>query len=313
MASGTDQLTRRAPASGARRRADRLMSWLDRHAAWIMPAPAVLAVVVLLLFPLVYTLYLSFNHWFLSATSQPRFVGLDNYARLVADERVRNSLVNTFTFTALAVTAEMLVGFGLALLFNREFRLRGLLRTFMLLPMMSTPIAVSLVWALMYEPTLGVFNYLLGALGLPPVLFLGDRRLVIPSLVLVDVWFSTPFVMLVLLAGLSSLPAEPYEAATIDGASAWQILRYLTLPLMRPTIMVTLLFRTIAALQTFDQILALTGGGPNRASETVNLLGWFQLIESNDMGYASTIMVVLFAIVFAATVLLLRLRRAGNG
>jgi multiple sugar transport system permease protein len=309
VASGSDQLPRVATRPAGRARGDRLASWLDRHAAWILPAPAVLAVVVLLCFPLGYTVYLSFTKWFLSAVSQPEFVGFDNYVRLARDERVRNALVNTFWFTFLAVVTEMLIGFGLAMLFNRDFRLRGLLRTFMLIPMMSTPIAVSLVWALMYEPTLGVFNYLLGSLGVPPLLFLGDRNLVIPALVAVDVWFSTPFVMLVLLAGLSSLPGEPYEAALIDGASSWQTLIFLTLPLLRPTIVVTLLFRTISALQSFDHIFALTGGGPNRASETINLLGYFQMIESNDMGYASTILIVLFAIVFGAALMLLKLRR----
>jgi multiple sugar transport system permease protein len=309
MASGSDQLGRLAARPAGRRARERLLAWLDRHAAWIMTAPAVLAVALLLLFPLLYTFYLSFTYWFLSSVSQPEFVGLANYARLARDERVLNALGNTLYFTVLSVAVEMLIGFWLAMLFNRDFRLRGVLRTLLLLPMLSTPIAVSLVWALMYEPTLGVFNYLLGGLGLPPVLFLGDRQLVIPSLVLVNAWFSVPFVMLVLLAGLSSLPGEPYEAALIDGASAWQTLIYLTLPLLRPTIVVTMLFRTISALQTFDQIFALTGGGPSRASETVNLLGYFQLIESNDMGYASAILMLLFVIVLGATLALLKLRR----
>jgi len=288
---------------------DRSARWLQRHAAWIFPAPAVIAIVLLVAFPLGYTLFLSFTHWFLSAVSTPQFVGVDNYVRLLSDGRFRHDLLQTVVFAGLAVTIEMLIGFALAMLFNRDFKGRGVLRTFMLLPMMSTPIAVSLVWALMYEPTLGVFNYFLTQLGVPPVLFLADRNLVIPSLVVVDVWFSTPFVMLILLAGLSALPGEPFEAAVVDGASAWQLLVYLTLPLLRPTIIVTLLFRTISALQVFDQIYALTGGGPSRASETVNLLGWFQLIENNDMGYASTIMVVLFTIVFTGALVLLKVRR----
>ncbi len=309
MAAKTDRIVTPAPRVVDRRRADHAARWLHRNAAWIFPAPAIIAIVLLVAFPLGYTLYLSFTHWFLSAISTPQFIGVNNYRQLLGNERFRSDLLQTFFFAALAVMVEMLAGFALALLFNRDFKGRGLLRTFMLLPMMSTPIAVSLVWALMYEPTLGVFNYMIGRLGLPPLLFLADSHLVIPSLVVVDVWFSTPFVMLILLAGLSSLPGEPYEAAVVDGASPWQLLRYLTLPLLRPTIIVTLLFRTISALQVFDQIYALTGGGPNRASETVNLLGWFQLIENNDMGYASTIMVVLFVIVFAATLLLLRVRR----
>jgi multiple sugar transport system permease protein len=169
--------------------------------------------------------------------------------------------------------------------------------------------AVALVWSLMYEPTLGIFSYFLKSLGSKPVLFLADKATVMPSLVLMDAWFSTPFVMLILLAGLSALPAEPYEAAVVDGASHLQLLRYLTLPLLRPTILVAVLFRSIAALQTFDQLYALTGGGPDRASETINLLGWFQVIENNDMGYASSILVTLFFIVMAAALVLLKLRR----
>jgi len=282
---------------------------VDRHAHLVFPAPAVLLILALLLFPLAYTVFLSFHYWFLSATSTPRFVGLENYARLLADARFWNALGHTLYYTALAVALEGIVGFGLALLFNRSFRGRGVLRTLLMLPMMSTPMAVALVWALMFEPTLGILNYFIKSLGFAPLLFLANQATVIPSLVLVDMWFATPFVMLVLLAGLSALPVEPYEAAIVDGASRLQLLIHLTLPLLRPTIVVALLFRTISSLQTFDHIYALTGGGPDRASETVNLLVWFQIIENNDMGYASTILVALFLITGVASVALLSVRR----
>jgi multiple sugar transport system permease protein len=286
-----------------------VLGFVDRHANIIFPAPAVALVLILLIFPMAYTFYLSFSHWFLSAVSTPTFIGFDNYVRLFTEARFHNAMFNTFYYTFLAVFVETLVGFLLALLFNRNFRGRGILRTAMIFPMMATPMAVALVWSLMYEPTLGIFSYLLKLLGSKQVLFLGDKASVMPSLVLMDAWFSTPFIMLILLAGLSSLPVEPYEAAVVDGASHLQLLRYLTLPLLRPTILVAVMFRSIAALQTFDQIYALTGGGPDRASETINLLGWFQVIENNDMGYASSILVTLFFIVMAATLVLLRLRR----
>ncbi|MBI2939192.1 MAG: sugar ABC transporter permease [Chloroflexi bacterium] len=307
------QTAPRAPAVAAGRRehvtTGGLLGFVDRHADLLFPAPAVLLIFVLLIFPLVYTFVLSFHYWFLSATSTPRFIGLDNYARLLADERFHHALWHTFYFTALAVSLETLAGLGLALIFNRNFPGRGLLRTALVFPMMSTPMAVVLVWALMYEPTLGIFNYFVKSLGFKPILFLADKGIVIPAVVLVDMWFATPFVMLVLLAGLSSLPIEPYEAAVVDGASRLQLLRYLTLPLLRPTIVVAVLFRTISALQTFDHIYALTGGGPDKASETVNLIGWFQIIENNDMGYASTILVALFLVVGVASLTLLSFRR----
>jgi multiple sugar transport system permease protein len=286
-----------------------MLAFIDRHAHIIFPAPAVLLIFLLLIFPMAYTFYLSLHHWFLSAVSEPEFIGLENYSRLLGEARFHNAMVNTFYFTILAVGCETVVGFALALLFNRDFRGRGILRTALIFPMMATPMAVALVWSLMYEPTLGIFNYFIKSLGFKPVLFLADRTAVIPSLVLMDMWFATPFVMLILLAGLSALPAEPYEAAVVDGASHLQLLRYLTLPLLRPTIVVAVLFRSIAALQTFDHIYALTGGGPGRASETINLLGWFQVIENNDMGYASSILVTLFFIVMLAALFLLKLRR----
>src|SRR5262249_33031852 len=171
----------------------------------------------------------------------------------------------------LAVVPPLVLGIGAALVFHRRFPLRGLLRGIFILPMMATPVAVGLVWTMMFHPQLGVLNYLLSLIGLPPSLWVFDQATVIPSLVLVQVWQWTPLVMLVVLGGLAALPTEPYESALIDGASEWQMFRSITFPLVLPFIIVAAIIRTIDAVKAFDTIFVITLGGPGTASETINL------------------------------------------
>jgi multiple sugar transport system permease protein len=285
--------------------------WAHRHARWLFPAPAVLLVAAIVAYPIAYTAWMSAHEWSVSSLTPPRYVGGANYAKLVGeDARFREAVGRTLEFTAVAVAAETLLGLGMALLFNREFWGRGLLRTLAILPMVATPTAIGLVFVMMYHPTLGVANYLVSAIGLAPFRWTYSSQTALYALALVDVWQWTPLIMLIALAGLASLPREPYEAAHLDGASALQAFWHITLPLLRPTLVVAVLFRSIDALKTFDIIFVMTQGGPANASETINLLLFNQAFSYFNMGYASSMAVALFAVVLGASLVLAKLRRA---
>jgi multiple sugar transport system permease protein len=284
--------------------------WAHRHARWLFPAPAVLLVAAIIAYPIAYTVWMSLQEWYISSLTAPRFIGLANYVQIVgADPRFREAFFRTLYFTFLVVGAETILGVAMALLFNREFWGRGLLRTLAILPMVATPTAIALVFVMMYHPTLGVANYLLTVVGLPPFTWTYSSKTALYALALVDVWEWTPLIMLIALAGLASLPREPYEAAHIDGASALQAFRHITLPLLRPTIVVAILFRAIDALKTFDVIYVITQGGPANSTETINVLLFNQAFSYFNMGYASSMAVALFAIVMGASLLLIKVRR----
>lgn len=201
----------------------------------------------------------------------PEWIGTENYAALLKDTRFHAALERTAYFTLGALALQVALGLGMALLFNHNFVGRGVVRTLFLLPMVATPVAMSLIWMLILNPVDGVANWILETLGLPPQLWLNSAGSVLPTLILMDTWQWSPLVMLMILAGMTALPHEPFEAAAIDGASWWQSFRFLMLPMLRPTIMVALMFRSIDCLKTFDIIYGTTQGGPGFASETLNL------------------------------------------
>ena len=288
-------------------------SFLDRYFAWIMPTPAVIVLLLLMVFPIAYTVYLSFTKWSPTSLGTPDFIGLGNYLDLILDdERFRNALWRTIWFTVVAVGVQCVLGVGLALIFNREFTGRGVFRTIFLMPMVATPVAIALVWMFILDINNGVLNYFLDLIAGTRVAWLSDRSIVLWSMILVDTWQWTPFIMLISLAGLSALPTEPYEAAMIDGASAVQLFWYLTLPMLRPTLMVALMFRSIDALKTFDIIYVITQGGPAYASETLNLYGYSQGFLYFNMGYASALLVLYFMLVLGVSFLFIRLRRTAS-
>jgi multiple sugar transport system permease protein len=208
----------------------------------------------------------------------------------------------------LAVIIPLVLGTAAAMIFHRQFPFRGLLRGVFIMPMMATPVAVALVWTMMFHPQQGVLNYLLSLAGIPPSLWVYSPTLVIPSLVMVEVWHWTPLVMLIVLGGLAALPTEPYESARLDGASEWQLFRFITLPLVAPFLVVAAVIRTIDALKTFDTIYVITGGGPGTASETINLYLYLQAFAFYNIGLASAVVVVFFVIVLALALLLLHVR-----
>ena len=192
----------------------RLGNWGHRNARWLFPAPAVLLVAAIIVYPIVYTVWMSLQDWFASSLTLPKFIGLANYQKiLVGDPRFREAVVRTLYFTALVIAGETVLGVAMALLFNREFWGRGLLRTLAILPMVATPVAIGLVFVMMYHPTLGVANYLVSLTGLAPFKWTYSSGTALYALAVVDIWQWTPLIMLIALAGLASLPQEPYEAA----------------------------------------------------------------------------------------------------
>lgn len=283
-------------------------SWFNRNLRWIYVLPALLFVLLMMVVPVLYTVRLSLFEWSMSAVSPPVFVGFANYAALFRDQRFWDATVNTFYFTIVALAIEVALGLAVALLLNRKFKGKNIAKTVMLLPMVATPVAMGMVWMLMYEPSIGAANMLLKALGLKPQLFLASMTQVIPSLILVDVWQWTPMVSLILLAGLSTLPADPYESADVDGANAWQKFIHITLPLLMPTIVIATMLRLIDVLKTYDIIYATTQGGPNLKSETLNIYGYVLGFQYFKFGYASALLVVFFLIVLALTLLLILFR-----
>jgi multiple sugar transport system permease protein len=291
----------------------RVTRYVERRPERVFPAPAVLFLLLTMVFPIAYTLYMSVQQWEFSALNPPTYIGLANYVEyLTLDPRFWPSVGRTFSFTILAVAVETVLGVAIALIFNREFLGKGIIRTIFLFPMVATPVAIALVWATMFDPNLGVLNYFVERLGFDPILWTSDADLVLPALALVDIWEWTPFITLITLAGLSSLPSEPYEAARIDGASPARILWDLTLPMLRPTIVVAVLFRAIDALKTFDIIQVITQGGADFSSETLNIYAFQNAFNYYRLGYASSVLVFFFLLVMGVSILLLRFRRAAE-
>ena len=274
---------------------------------WPFIVPAGVVVFAVILFPWLFTLFMSVHDWHIGGDRT--FIGLHNYGRMLTDERFGWAVLRTLYFTALSVILPMLLGVAAAVVFHRNFPGRGLARTLFIMPMMATPVAVALVWTMMFHPQLGVLNYLLSSVGLPPSAWVYESSTVIPTLVMVETWQWTPLVMLIVLGGLASLPTDPYEAAVLDGANMWQIFRHVTLPLVWPFIMVAAVIRGIDALKAFDTIFVISNGGPGTASETLNILLYLQAFSFYDMGYASAVVVVFFVLILLVTMLLLHFRQ----
>lgn len=232
--------------------------------------PTLALLITFNIFPLLYSLILSFTDYSAIANQPPRFIGLQNYREILNSEQLWIYFRTTGLYVLLSVSLQTLVGFGMALLLRERFWGSGLVTTLILIPMMLSPVVVGLFWKLIFNPSYGIFNYLLGyrsAVGAPD--WLSSPRLALWAVVIVDVWMWSPYVMLLCLAGLKAIPDYLYEAAEIDRAGAWFRFRRVTLPLVAPLLLIAILFRTIEAFKTFDLVMGLTGGGPGDATELV--------------------------------------------
>jgi len=267
-------------------------------------------VAVLMIFPVLYTLFLSLTSWNLTSGAPLSFAGLGSYARVFTEPRFLDAIIRTLVFTIFAVAIETVLGVAVAIILHRAFVGKSIVKLLLLLPLVATPVAVGIVFNLFYDPNIGLVNFMLKSIGAPQGLWITSAATVIPSLIIVDVWQWTPMITLIVLAGLASLSDEPFEAARVDGASDVQILRYVTLPMIMPVILTAVILRSIDALKTFDIIFAMTGGGPGYASETLNIMGFKYSFEYFRMGESSVILVVLFLIVFGLSIGIMKLRAA---
>jgi multiple sugar transport system permease protein len=287
-------------------------SFVERYLHVLFPMPAVVFIALLMVFPILYTVFLSFTNWNLTSGMPMGFAGLNSYERILFEPRFLDAVWRTFSFTFFAVAIEAVLGTAVALILNRAFVGKSIAKLLLLMPLVATPVAVGIVFNLFYDPTIGLANFVLSSLGLPQGLWITSAGSVIPSLIIVDVWQWTPMITLIVLAGLAGLSEEPFEAAYVDGATQWQILRYVTIPMVMPVILTAVILRLIDALKTFDIIFAMTGGGPGYASETLNIMGFKYSFEYFRMGQASVILIALFLVVFVCSILIMKLRSASE-
>ena len=259
---------------------------LNRMTPYVFMAPAAIIMGLALLYPLAYMIYGSFRAWDPSQNiSETEFVGLKNYITLFFDPAFRESLSVTLTFAFAVVTAELAIGVGLALLQDRNIRGMSVLRTLFILPMMIAPVVVGLMWRYMYHPTVGTINKTLKSMGFESVDWLGQHALL--SVIIADIWQWTPFIFILSLAALQSLPRSALEAAKIDGATGWQQIRYIKLPLMMPVLIVTGLLRLIDAFKVLEVILVMTEGGPGLSTEIIPLRISRTATEFRELGVAA--------------------------
>jgi multiple sugar transport system permease protein len=275
----------------------------ERRQAYLLVAPAVLVLAGVALYPILAAVWLSL-HRFILVFGERRFTGLENYAYLLGDARFWSALGNTAYFTLVAVTVELLLAVPLALLLNRAFPGRGLLRAAVLVPWAIPTVVSARLWAWMFNPEYGLINRLLPG---SDINWLGAPGYALHAAILVDVWKTTPFVALLVLAGLQGIPEDLYKAARVDGASAWRAFRSITLPLLKPALLLALLFRSLDAFRVFDAIYVLTEGGPANTTETLSIYAYKTLMRSGDFGYGSTLSVATFLCVVALAAVWLRL------
>lgn len=279
---------------------DKEMSkWVDKHLKIIFITPCLLFIFCMVLFPLGYNVVMSLSQWSMSALSAPKFVGFANYLGLLKSSRFWNAVSRTLYYAVVSVTIETILGIAVAQMLNRQFMGKNVVKTLFLLPIVATPVAVGMVWQLIYEPTIGLGNHILTSLGFSPLKFLGSSASALNSLIFIDVWEWMPMVMLMVLAGMLSIPSEPYESAIVDGTTPMQRFRLITLPLASPTILVAMLLRLIDAMKTFDIIYATTKGGPGFASETINIFATLSTFQYFVFGEGAAITMLFFVIVIS--------------
>jgi multiple sugar transport system permease protein len=300
------------PARPPRRRRFRAPAE-DNRAAYLFLAPALLLVGVFFFLPIVAALALSFTDFDIYAVGDAgnaRFVGLRNYAQLLQTPLFWGALRNTFYFALVGGPLSIATSLGAALLLNaRLVRFKAFFRTVYFAPFVTTLVAVAIVWRYLFHAQYGLLNYALGWVGVGPVDWLGDPRWAMPAIIVMAVWKNFGYNMLIFIAGLQAIPEELYEAARIDGASAWQRFRHVTLPQLAPTLLFVGVITMIGYFQLFVEPYVMTAGGPLRATTSVVLLMYEEGFRWWRMGYAAAVAFVLFLVILAATLLQLRLQR----
>ena len=272
--------------------------WLEKHMKGVLVTPSLIFIILMIIVPLGYNFALSFTDWQMSLVKAPQFIGLANYKNVLQDERFLNSVWRTIVFSGIAIIIETVLGVALAVLINRKFYGRRLVQALMLLPVVATPVAMGMVWQLILEPSIGIGNVIVEALGFAPRPFLATTSFESMFwLIMIDVWEWTPMVMLMVYGGLMTIPQDPYESALIDGANKWQTFTRITLPLASSSILIAVLMRLIDVVKTYDIIYATTQGGPSFATETINIYGYLNMFAYYRFGKAAAISVLFFIVV----------------
>ncbi|MCC5965487.1 MAG: sugar ABC transporter permease [Natronohydrobacter sp.] len=311
--STLDRVARATPPRVARR----IRGLSDRAIAWIFVAPTIILLLAVNIFPLIWTIYLSFTNYRANRpNAEVEWVGLRNYQRILSDPEIWQTMQATAHFLFWTLFFQVLIGFALAWLINQKFRGNNLWTTIIVLPMMLSPAVVGNFWTFLYQPQIGIFNNIISFFsGADPTSFsmIGDVRLAPWSIVIVDTWMWTPFVMLICLAGLRSIPDSIYEAAECDRASKWRQFWTITVPMVLPFLMLAVLFRGIENFKMFDLVVQLTGGGPGSTTELTSINLKREAFEKWRTGYASAYAVILFVTVFGlASIYVKALNRVKN-
>jgi trehalose/maltose transport system permease protein len=275
----------------------------DRRFGYALIFPVLLTLLAITAYPLVYNIWNSFQHDNLSLPFITGFAGLSNYKQLFTDHQFVPALVHTVGFTIVSVVVETVIGLSLAVALNKRFRGRGIVRAAVFIPWAVPTVVSAELWRSMFDPQQGFVNFLLTSLHLPlaHTTWLDTTWTAWAAILIADAWRNTPFMAIVLLAGLQVIPGDIYEAARIDGASAWQTFRRLTLPLLKPALMVALIFRTLQSFLVFDVVYIMTGGGPGTSTSVLAYLNWKAFLVATDFGYGGAISValVIFALIIA--------------
>jgi multiple sugar transport system permease protein len=283
---------------------------MNEKSGYAFVAPLISAVVLFAVLPLAGVFYLSL-HRSMPIFGIHEFVGVENYRILLQDPRFLKSVTNTLYLTSVAVTLEVCLGLAFALFVDRAFRRKGWLRVTLLIPWMVPTVVSARAWEWMYQPEFGVINYLGSFFGIPTVYWLSEPGLALHAAILMEVWKTTPFCAILLLAGLQTIPNELYEAAKVDGANPIQIFRRVILPLLWPTVLIVLLFRTLDSLRIFDAVYVLTGGGPANTTETLSIYTYNLYFQTLQFGFGSAAAVATFLLVMGVSLGFIRSLRGG--
>ncbi|MEO6927760.1 MAG: sugar ABC transporter permease [Casimicrobiaceae bacterium] len=263
-----------------------------RQVIWLFLVPGMAYLIFVRIVPAVFTVLLSFADWTLTSTKGPVFVGMANYIELFHDVPFLRSIGRTIVFTVAATAIELVLGFAIAVFMHREFRGKSVVRAALLAPMVITPAIVGVIWYILFHDTAGPINWALGLLGIGPVGWLSDSDIALVSIIITDVWHWTPFVFLLLLSSMQMIPDELYESAEVDGATGWQATTEITVPMIRDTLLVAVLLRSMAAFEIFAEPFVMTGGGPADATTTISLHIYKSAFLFFKMGYAGAMVVV---------------------
>jgi multiple sugar transport system permease protein len=299
--------TARPRSTGARRV---LREMRKQWTAYLFLSPVLILFVVFTVFSVIYAFYLSFHKWNILEPQKP-YVGLDNYERLLHDERFRQAVINTVYYTVTTVPLSVILGLLIALLLNQEIRARGLFRTLFYIPVVTPLVIAAIIWKWVFQGDYGLLNYYLLKLHIidQPLLWLSDKQLAMPASIIMWVWKTVGFVMVVYLAGLQAIPQDYYDAAKVDGAGSWRRLRDITIPLLSSTTFFIVIIQFLGSFQAFTQIFVLTSGGPVGKTTTIVYYIYTHAFKRFDMGYASAMSFAFFAMMFGFTLVQMRFFR----